>query len=135
MILTIACPAPLLDDANALAASLAFGLSDLRTFGALNWQDSKGNLYAAASFEASPKWIASAQTAFQRPAWDTKSQVNLTGANRAQAALILWMGKGPIPQVAPGVLTVIGGMIGLDAVAAMGLEQAEGDMPHADRHL
>lgn len=125
MILTAACPAALLDDANALAASLAFGPADLQTFRALNWQDAAGNLYAAASFEAPLEWIAAAQTAFPRPDWDTARQVNLTGANRAQAALIFWSGTGALPLATPAALTVIGGMIGLAALAAMGLKLVE----------
>jgi len=123
MIITAACPANMLDDANALAAALAFSADDLATFRALNWQDAAGNLYAAASFEASPEWIAAAQTAFQRPAWDAESQVNLTGASRAQAAIVLWIADGETepPLAALGKLTVVAGLDGRIALASMGL--------------
>ncbi len=123
MILTVACPSAVLDDANALAAALASSVADLATFRGLSWQDAGGNRYAAASFDASPEWLTGAQAALTRPAWDTDRRVNITGASRAQAALVLWVvgGTGKPPQASPTALTVIGGVVGLDALAAMGL--------------
>lgn len=55
--LTIACPAAYVGDANQLALALGRGPDDGKTFGAANWHDAAGNLYAVASFVASPEWV------------------------------------------------------------------------------
>lgn len=123
MRLTAACPEALRDDANNLAMVLAFGPADANTYGALRWQDSEGNLYAAASFVAPPEWIAGATSPLQRPEWDSTNYVNMAGARRAQAALVVWLGdpEQPIPQASPDTLTVVAGDDGPAALAAMGL--------------
>jgi len=126
MIVTVSCPATMLDDANALAATLASGVTDFATFQGLNWQDSSGNLYAAASFEASPMLTAAAQAVLSRPAWDSTRQVNIAGAGRAQAAVVLWSGHRGVPAVVPSALTVVEGLPGIDALAAMGLVAVQG---------
>lgn len=126
MRITVACPESLRDDANNLAMVLAFGPADALTYGGLNWRDGSGNLYAAASFEARPEWVAGAQSPLQRPEWDSEPYViDLTAANRAQAALVFWAGEGSIPQAVADKLTAIGGMDGLASLAAMNLTQVE----------
>ena len=126
MRITLSCPEALRPDANNLAMVLAFGPPDALTYGALNWQDADGNLYAAASFLARPEWITAAQSTLQRPEWDTQPYtISMAAANRAQDALVFWSGEGPIPQAAPGALTAVAGMEGLDALAAMGLARVE----------
>jgi hypothetical protein len=126
MRITVACPDALRADANNLAMVLAFGPADELTYGALNWQDADGNLYAAASFEARPEWIAGAQGPLTRPAWDTEPYtISMAAANRAQDALVLWSGEGDIPQAALGKLTAIAGMDGQAALAVMGLAAVE----------
>jgi len=126
MRITVACPETLRDDANNLAMVLAFGPPDALTYGALNWQDAQGNLYAAASFEVEPEWVAGAQSALQRPAWDSEPYtISMAAANRAQAALVFWAGEGAIPAAAPDKITAVGGLDGLAALAAMGLTQVE----------
>jgi hypothetical protein len=130
MRLTAACPEALRDDANQLAMVLAFGPPDANTYGALNWQDSEGNLYAAASFIAQPEWIAGATQPLQRPDWDTEELIDMDAAERAQAALVVWLGgDDPVPQAAPDKLTCVAGDDGLAALAAMGLTliEQEGD--------
>ena len=62
MRLTIACPAPLRDDANNLAMVLGFGPSDAETYVVLNWQDAGGNLYACASLPVSDTFTTAAKT-------------------------------------------------------------------------
>jgi hypothetical protein len=128
MRLTVSCPEALRDDANQLAMVLAFGPPDANTYGALNWQDSEGNLYAAASFIAQPEWIAGATNTLQRPEWDTEEIIDMQAANRAQAALAVWLGGDSEdvlhpPQANPDALTVVAGDDGLAALAAMGLVQ------------
>jgi stage V sporulation protein SpoVS len=101
---------------------LAFGPPDELTYGALDWQDVDGNLYAAASFEAGPEFLGAAQSALVRPAWDVEPYtISMAAANRAQAALVLWSGEGDVPQAVPGALTAVVGEDGRAALAAMGL--------------
>ena len=122
MRLTIACPAPLRDDANNLAMVLGYGPDDALTYGGLNWQDADGNLYAVASLPVSDTFTITAQSPLQRPAWDTDNHVNMAGANRAQAALVF----SPTPVTAmPDKLTACAGDDALATLAAMGLTQVE----------
>lgn len=122
MRITAACPASLVDAANHLAMCLAASEADGQTYNGLNWQDAQGNLYAAASFEARPEWIAAAQAPLTRPAWDTAEVIDMVAAAQAQAALVFSLE----PVAAdPAKLTAIGGMGGPSAVAAMGLTPVE----------
>ena len=76
-------------------------------------------------WHSSPNWFfrQDPQGDLHRPAWDTEPYaVNMTAAACAQAALVIWDGEGPIPQAAPGQITVVGGMPGREAINAMGLE-------------
>ena len=122
MRLTIACPDALRDDANDLAMVLGFGPDDALTYGGLNWQDAGGNLYAVASLPVSDAFITTAQTALQRPTWDTDNHVNMAGADRAQAALVFSLT--PVTAM-PDKLTACAGDDALATVAAMGLTQVE----------
>jgi hypothetical protein len=125
MRITVACPEALRDDANDLAMVLAYGPADGETYGALNWQDADGNLYAAASFDASEKWVDFAQSPLVRPKWDAGEIIDMQAAERAQAALVVHLGgDDPIPHAAPDKLTCVAGEDGLAALAAMGLVQA-----------
>jgi hypothetical protein len=122
MRLTIACPDALRDDANQIAMVLGYGPDDAETYGSLNWQDADGNLYAVASLPVSDTFTTTAQTALQRPSWDTGSHVNMAGANRAQAALVFSLT--PVTAM-PDKLTACAGDDALATLAAMGLTQVE----------
>ena len=122
MRLTIACPEALRDDANQIAMVLGYGPDDAETYGELNWQDADGNLYAVASLPVSDTFTTTAQTALQRPSWDTDSHVNMAGANRAQAALVFSLT--PVTAM-PDKLTACVGDDALATLAAMGLTQVE----------
>ena len=122
MRLTIACPEAMRDDANDLAMVLGFGPNDALTYGALIWQDAAGNLYAAASLPVSDAFTKAAQTALQRPAWDTDNHVNMAGANRAQAALVFSLT--PVTAT-PDKLTACAGDDALATLVAMGLTQVD----------
>jgi hypothetical protein len=122
MRLTIACPDALRDDANNLAMVLGYGPSDALTYGELNWQDEDGNLYACASLPVSDTFTTTAQTALQRPVWDTDNTVNMAGANRAQAALVFSLD--PVAAM-PDKLTACAGDNALATIAAIGLTQVE----------
>jgi len=124
MRLTIACPAPLRDDANQLAMVLGYGPSDAETYVALNWQDAGGNLYACASLTVSDTFTSAAQSPLQRPSWDTDNHVNMAGANRAQSALAFSLT--PVTAM-PDKLTACAGDDALATLAAMGPTQVEVD--------
>ena len=125
MRLTIACPAPLRDDANNLAMVLGYGPDDAETYVALNWLDTADNLYACASLIVSDTFVSTAQSTLSRPAWDTDSHVNMAAANRAQAALVFSL---EAVEVAPDKLTACAGDDALATLAAMGLTQVEVDV-------
>ena len=125
MRLTIACPDALRDDANQLAMVLGFGPDDAATYGAMNWKDADGNLYAAASLPVSDAFTTAAQSGLQRPAWDTDNHVNMAGANRAQAALVFSL---EAVEVAPDNLTACAGDDALATLAEMGLTRVPNDL-------
>ena len=118
MRLTAAFPEALIHDCNHLAMCLAYGPDDAKTYGPSNWQDADGNLYSAASWLASHQWIVFAQAPLHRPTWDVDEIIDMEAAERAQAALVY---STEDVLASPAALTVIGGMDGLDALAAMGL--------------
>jgi len=122
MRLTIACPEALRDDANNLAMVLGYGPDDALTYGGLNWQDSDGNLYAAASLIVSDAFTTAAQSGLQRPAWDTDNIIDMDAARRAQAALVFSLT--PVTAM-PDKLTACVGDDALATLAAMGLTQVE----------
>jgi len=125
MRLTIACPELMRTDSNQLAMVLGFGAPDALTYGALNWQDADGNLYAVASLPVSDTFTTTAQATLVRPAWDTDNHVNMAGANRAQAALVFSLT--PVTAM-PDKLTACVGDDALATLAAMGLTQVEVDV-------
>ena len=115
MRITAAAPETLVSDANQLAMALAFSPADGLTYTGLNWQDSGGNLYAAASWEASDAWVESASQPLVRPAWDVDEVIDMPAAEAAQAMLVF--STDPVPAI-PTNLTALSGP---DAVAALGL--------------
>ena len=136
MRITAAAPASMLDDANSFAMVMAYGPADAQTYRNPSWQDADSNLYAAASFEVDPEWVTAAQSTLERPAWDDPPEgegytVNMTGAERAQAALVFWAPDGETtpPQARPTALTAVAGMGGPEALVAMGLSRVEDDLP------
>ena len=125
MRLTIACPELMRDDANNLAMVLGFGAPDALTYGALNWQDADGNLYACASLLVGAAFTTTAQSGLQRPAWDADNHISMAAANRAQAALVFSLE--PVTAM-PDKLTACAGDDALATLAAMGLTQVEVDV-------
>jgi hypothetical protein len=124
MRITTACPEGLIKDANCLAMVLAYSAADAMTYRAPTWTDADDNHYAVASWEVHPDWLAGATSTLARPKWDTGKIVNMTGAARAQAAMVFWSVSAESPEpprAAPDRLTAVGGMDGQTALAAMGL--------------
>ena len=123
-ILTVACCATLMDDANHLAMCLGESSADAQTYAIAGWQDAQGNSYAAACFLSESMAQDVREGPVQRPEWDTEELIDMTAAHRAQAALVIWDQEGDIPQAEPGKITVVGGMDGPGALTAMGLQIA-----------
>ena len=121
--LTAACPEDLIYEANQLAMCLAYSTADGETFRApCGWQDQAGNLYSAASWEASDSWITLAQEPLVRPAWDVDEVIDMDAANRAQEALVLWLGGDETPPLAAtNKLTLVAGDDAPASLSAMGL--------------
>ena len=124
MRITVSCPQALIPQGNQLAMCLAFSEADSRTYGAPSWQDISGNLYAAASFLARPEWITAAQSPLVRPDWDTEEIIDMDAAAEAQAALVY---STEAIAASSNALTAIGGMEGIEALAAMGLTPVPDD--------
>jgi hypothetical protein len=124
MNLTIACPASLISDANYLAMVLGLGPNDVRTYGPPAYEDAQGNAYSVANGQVSPAFLGKAQTALVRPEWDVETyQVNMAAAQRAQAALVfvVYNPEAEMPTADPARLVALGGLDGLQAIAALGL--------------
>ena len=115
MRITAAAPEALIYNSNQLAMCLAFSVADNLTYTGLNWQDSGGNLYAAASWEASDAWVEGVSQPLVRPAWDVDEVIDMVAAAAAQAVLVFSLE--PVPAM-PDKLTALSGP---DAVAALGL--------------
>ena len=113
--ITAAAPEALIYESNNLAMCLAFSVADGLTYTGLNWTDADGNLYAAASWEASDAWVESVSQPLVRPAWDVDEVIDMPAAEAAQAALVFSLE--PVLAV-PDKLTALSGP---DAVAALGL--------------
>lgn len=120
--LTIACPAALVSDANALGAALGMSMADVETYRALAWQDAQGNRYACASLEVTEAWLEGAQRPLARPEWDSAAQIDMAAAARAQAAVVLLTEPAP---AAPTDLTAMIWPEGREAIALMGLTAIE----------
>jgi hypothetical protein len=123
MRITCSAPEALIPQANQLAMCLGQSEADGQTYNGLNWTDGT-NLYAAASFDASEEWITFAQAPLTRPAWDTEEVIDMDAAAAAQATMVFSTEAAP---ASPGQLTAIGGMDGVEALAAMGLTAVEGE--------
>jgi hypothetical protein len=124
MNLTIACPASLISDANHLAMVLGLGPDDARTYGPAAYEDAQGNAYAVANGQVSDAFVGKAQSALERPEWDTEPyQVNMAAAQRAQAALVfaVYDPEAIMPIASPNALVAIGGLDGLQTIEALGL--------------
>lgn len=119
-------PEDLRADANDLAMVLAEGPADAATYTLFSWENEAGR-YALRDVLVRPEWLALAQGALARPAWDDTQHINMTGAARAQDAIALWAppdgdaAPAPLPMPAPGRLVVIVGLATAAAIAALGL--------------
>lgn len=109
MRVTIICPEADKDDANSYAAVLGFGAGDLQTFRSPpGFEDTAGNKYHVASTLARATFPTSATSTLARPAWDVEPyQVNMTGAERAQDALVVYDPDSPVQADPSRILAII----------------------------
>ena len=118
---TIATPAAHIPDANQLALLLGESSADDQTFGAANYQDAEGNLYAVCSTVAKPIFVQLASQPPQAP--NHAPDMDLAAATRAQALSQI---NGGIAS--PDVIAVILGdrkESAQDHIAALGLERVQ----------
>lgn len=121
---TIIVPESMIEDANDLAMVLGSGPANGATFGPASWVDSSGATYSVASTQAKVGFPTAASSTLERPAWDDEPYaVNMAGARRTQAALVVCTADDLAPLQTSGILAVIGGtplsvltMIGLSRV-------------------
>jgi hypothetical protein len=120
--ITAAAPEALEYECNQLAMCLAYSLADGLTYRGLNWQDSDGNLYSAASWEASEAWVEGASQPLVRPAWDVDEVIDMDAAAIAQAALVF---SSETILAVPDKLTAMSGPDAVVALELMGLTAKE----------
>lgn len=136
--ITILCPEAHVGDANQLAMALGEGPADGLTFGPPGWQDRAGNRHAVASLQVSAGWLCAAGRALLRPEWDVPPyRINLTGAGRAQAAVLIWAPEPegpPLPEPQPGRVIVIVGLAPETALLMAGMVRLpdDGALPSPD---
>ena len=121
---TIASPVTHIADANQLALALGESSADDQTFGAANYQDAEGNLYAVCSTVAKTVFAEKAGQPLQAP--NHAPGVDLEAATRAQALLQI---NGGIAT--PDVIAVI--LVdrlesAQDHIEAMGLSVPQDDL-------
>lgn len=112
MRVTIACPVAMTGDANAFARAVGQGPDDGETFGAADWTDAAGNLYAVASGLVGETFPVTVRSPLVAPPWGA----DMAAAARAQAAL----GEIGAPAAPDRLAAVIGEDIPA-ALAALGV--------------
>ena len=122
---TAACPAKILGPGNHLAMALGRCAEDGETYAQLTWQDGAGNRYAVASWSVPAEWVYAAQGKLAHPTWDVTGLIDMDSARAAQSTMRVAVEPTP---ATPDRLTVILGMQGIEALAAMGLRP----VPSAD---
>ena len=116
---TIAVPQAMISDANQLAACMGLSLADLNTFGAASYSDEQGNLYAVCSAAMTPRVLQEVSAGqLVRPEFDPNRQINMTGAGRALALLVI-----DVVPASPEKIVAIIDINPSSAIAAMGLTQ------------
>lgn len=113
--ITLAVPASMIDDANALASCVGISPADVNTFQEPGWKDSKGNLYSVCSSQITVKVIGLLGGGLVVPEWP----VDLLAAQRAKDAIVIG------GTASPSSIAVAIDVDGLQALYAMGLTPAE----------
>ena len=122
---TIAVPVAHIADANQLAICLGQSAADDETFGAANFQDAEGNLYAVSSTVARESFPTEAGQPLQAPAYSPN--VDLTAATRAQA--LVQINDCVATRSVIAVILSATTVTALDHVAALGLTRVPQEDP------
>jgi hypothetical protein len=109
MRITVAVPEQHTAIANQLAMALGLSYADERTYSQLKYTDGE-NLYAVASFIATPSLVERAETALERPLWDEEETIDMTQAEQAKSLVQFDTVAG---------IDVISAVIGDDALASV----------------
>lgn len=138
--LTVVCHEDDRSDATHLGVTLGmfegFRPEEWERAFAPQFRDANGQLYRAMSMPVTPNFVMRAvgMGPVERPPQDVGDGngedyiVNLTGARRAQAKLVIWTPTDPpqpIPQADPSRIVAVVGLSGVEALAAMGLQRVE----------
>jgi len=95
--------------------------ADGMTYGATEWQDGDGNLYAIASLPVSDAFLGAAVNALSRPSWDTEN-ISMAAATRAQAKVVIWgLVEEPNPTPSPNVILAMFDVNPKELLAALGI--------------
>ena len=109
----------MISDANQLAACMGLSLADLNTFGEASYSDEQGNLYAVCSAAMTPRVLQEVSAGqLVRPEFDPNRQINMTGAGRALALLVI-----DVVPAAPDKIVAVIDINPSSAITAMGLTQ------------
>jgi len=113
--ITLAVPASMVDDANALASCVGISPSDVNTFLSPGWKDSQGNLYSVCSSQVTGRVIGLLGGGLVAPEWP----VDLVAAQRAKDAIVIG------GTASPSSIAVTIDADGLQSLYAMGLTPIE----------
>lgn len=128
VLLTIACPLALIDDASQLARVIGESAADEATFtDAPVYVDAEGNRYAVPHGAVFPAFIGNAVAPLAVPEWGA----DMDAATRAQACVTVWQmpedGEDPGPLAAPDRIAAVPGMDMGAALAVLGLVREVSD--------
>jgi len=118
-------------DATALVMALGASVADWQdAFANVTQQDADGGRYALACWDARDGWLAKVADAPERPDWDVEPfEVNIAGAERARALVVLHEPGEPVPvpQASASVILILLGNPEAMVAAAGLVRIVEGD--------
>ena len=105
------CPEAHVGDANQLAMALGDSVEAWQdTFATVGWQDGDA-LQSMASWDTDDAWLVAVQSVPDRPAWDVDNAINMAGAIRAQALVVVYdpASGDPVPQASASTILILPG--------------------------
>ena len=105
------CPEAHVGDANQLAMALGGSVDAWQdTFATVGWQDGDA-LQSMASWDTDDAWLVAVQSVPDRPAWDVDNAINMAGAIRAQALVVVYdpASGDPVPQASASTILILPG--------------------------
>ena len=105
------CPEAHVGDANQLAMALGDSVDAWQdTFSTVGWQAGSA-LQSVACWDADPAWLVAVQSVPERPDWDVDNAINMAGAIRAQARVVLYDPDDgdAVPQASASTILILPG--------------------------